>query len=223
MVSRSVQVGAVRPVGSRQQPALVACAAVLELNDVLEALVGPRLTIDQAKAAPIRASRGLYAVYANADVWRHLGLGAPPDDRPLYLGKSESTFQTRDLEDHFGVGRTGRSTLRRSFAALLRNQLDLEPVPRGQNPLDRTKRATMYALGPQADARLSSWMREHLTLALWPSGQITIVTLREFEKEVIAQLKPPLCIDRKWKPNHWHAEVIEPARRAMTASVRSAR
>jgi hypothetical protein len=204
-------------------PALVACAFVLELSDVLEALAGPRLTIDQAKASRFMASRGLYAVYASADVWRRLRLGPPPDDRPLYSGKSESTFQTREFEDHFGVGRTGRSTLRRSFAALLRDDLDLEPVPRGQNPLDRTTRATMYALRPRADERLSSWMRENLTLALWPSSQSTIVALRQFEKDVIAQLKPPLCIDGKWKPNHWHAEVIEPARRAMTSTVRSSR
>src|SRR5579859_3831532 len=63
---------------------------------------------------------GLYAIYGESRTWRELGLGAPPDGRPLYLGKAEDSLASRDLKTHFGDGRTGQSTVRRSFAALLR-------------------------------------------------------------------------------------------------------
>lgn len=35
---------------------------------------------------------------SNGDsVWELLGLGASPDERPLYVGKSEDSLATRDL------------------------------------------------------------------------------------------------------------------------------
>jgi len=54
--------------------------------------------------------------------------------------------------------------------------------PDGSNPLDMTIRATVYALAPDSEIRLT-----------------------------IGALKPPLCIDGKWKPNLWGADVIPAA------------
>src|SRR6266487_2227107 len=69
---------------------------------------------------------GLYAIHAQGVVWIELGLGEAPDERPLYVGKSESSFAGRDVRTHFGhtdatrsTSVTGYSTLRRSLAALL--------------------------------------------------------------------------------------------------------
>ena len=62
---------------------------------------------------------GLYAIYGDATTWEELGLGQPSDDRALYVGKAEDSLVSRDLKTHFGDGRTGQSTVRRSFAALL--------------------------------------------------------------------------------------------------------
>lgn len=145
------------------------------LDQALGALSAPALTLPEVERSSSLASPGLYAVSGGLSVWSELGLGEPPDGRPLYVGKCEGSFRSRDLEDHFGDGRTGRSTLRRSFAALLAAQLRLTPIPRGMNPLDRTKRATMYSLRPEEDARLTAWMRKNLALALWPCRDIAAV------------------------------------------------
>jgi GIY-YIG catalytic domain-containing protein len=93
------------------------------------ALAGPGLPIADA-AALVPGAAGLYAVYGDREVWRELGLGQPPDGRPLYVGKAEDSLIARDLRTHFGSGRTGSSTLRRSFAALLAQRLDLHAQPR---------------------------------------------------------------------------------------------
>ena len=69
---------------------------------------------------------GLYAIYGDAQTWSELGLGEPPDMHPLYVGKAEASLVTRDLRTHFSDGPTGQSTVRRSFAALLREELSLE-------------------------------------------------------------------------------------------------
>src|SRR5262245_30644986 len=68
---------------------------------------------------------GLYAIYTSAEGWDALGLGQPPDDRPLYVGKAEDSLLSRDIGSHFGDGRTGQSTVRRSMAACLKDTLDL--------------------------------------------------------------------------------------------------
>lgn len=70
-------------------------------------------------AAVVPPSAGLYAINGEATVWRALGLGDPPDGRPLYVGKAERSLSGRGLGTHFATGRTGPSTLRRSLAALL--------------------------------------------------------------------------------------------------------
>jgi len=53
-----------------------------------------------------------------------------PTNRPLYVGKAENSLVARDVKTHFGDGRTGQSTVRRSFAALLHDELGLRGVPR---------------------------------------------------------------------------------------------
>ena len=128
------------------------------------ALTSPRHTLADA-AAHVPNAPGLYAIYGDAGVWQDLALGDPPDDRPLYLGKAEDSLVTRDLKTHFGSGRTGSSTVRRSFAALLRDTLDLHAQPR--NPA-KPERFANYGLVPPGDETLTGWMRQRLTLAVWP-------------------------------------------------------
>jgi len=83
---------------------------------------------------------GLYAIYGDAKTWKELELGKPPDGRPLYIGKAEDSLVARDLKTHFGDGRTGQSTVRRSFAALLHDTLGLRGVPRATRPTQATSR-----------------------------------------------------------------------------------
>jgi hypothetical protein len=121
-----------------------------------------RVLHEQIRHVPTQP--GLYAIYGD-EVWEELGLGAAPDDRPLYVGKAEDSLATRDIKTHFGDGRTGQSTVRRSFAALLAQRLDLHGTPR--NP-DKPAHFSNYGLSPSDDRKLTDWMKEHLRLAVWP-------------------------------------------------------
>jgi hypothetical protein len=85
----------------------------------LAALAGPPLAIKQAVGGGVPDRPGLYAIYGSARVWSILGLGTRRDDRPLYVGKAEDSLVSRDLNTHFATGTTGRSSPRRSVAALL--------------------------------------------------------------------------------------------------------
>jgi hypothetical protein len=133
---------------------------------------------------------GLYAVYGASSAWADLGLTGVEVARPLYVGKAEDSFVSRDLRTHFASGRTGQSTVRRSFAALLHESLHLHGIPRNQ---ENPGHFANFGLSPDDDSRLTSWMWNQLSLAVWPKSDD--VVLREVEREVVRRLDPPLNIE----------------------------
>lgn len=154
-------------------------------------------------------SAGLYSLYADADVWQQLGLGDPPDDRPLYVGKAEDSLVTRDLHTHFASGKTGQSSPRRSLAALLVDDLKLVAMPR--RPADpEPDKWTHYALEPDGDDRLTDWMLRHLRLAAWTCDRP--VALGKLERLVMAEVQPPLNLTGVVQP--WSRQVRD-ERKAM--------
>ena len=152
---------------------------------------------------------GLYAFYASASSWRQLGLGRPPDPRPLYVG-NESTLASRDVEAHFGLRErgvqspTGSSTLRRSLAALLAAERGYRGVPR--NPA-KPGYFSNYGLTETDDDDLSAWMKSRLRLALWPHDAAS--DLDTVETYVLGQLQPPLNLDKVVTP--WRVKSKLPA------------
>jgi hypothetical protein len=157
---------------------------------------------------------GLYAIYSDANTWNELALGDPPDARPLYIGKTEDSLIIRDLKTHFGDGGTGQSTVRRSFAALLHDTLGLRGIPR--NP-DKPAYFSKYGLSASDDAILTSWMREHLRLAVWPKPSNCEFILRQVETALLVELAPPLNIQDVVTP--WRAQ-LKAARAVMAEEAR---
>ena len=173
-----------------------------ELPAALRALTGPGHTIPAAFAGAVSDLPGLYAFHGSPDVWSQLDLGAPPDDRPLYVGKAEDSLISRDLDTHFTSGDTGRSSPRRSLAALLVDTLALVAIPRRPDDPD-PKRWANYALETDGDERLTGWMRERLTLAVWPCDCTS--GLEKIEKAVMQHWKPPLNLTGVKQP--WRKQV----------------
>ena len=167
------------------------------METVLQALRAPRLSLRDAMQA-LPASPGLYAIYGDESAWSQLHL-APAADMPLYVGKAEDSLVARDLRTHFGDGRTGSSTVRRSFAALLRDELSLRAIPR--NPA-MPQHFDRYGLSPSDDAKLTSWMRERLQIAVWVSdGEERLVKV---ETAVLRRWNPPINIAKvahEWRGN----------------------
>jgi len=158
---------------------------------------------------------GLYAIYGDATTWNQLGLGDPPDGRPLYVGKAEDSLVTRDLKTHFGDGRTGQSTVRRSFAALLHDTLDLRGIPRNTA---KPGYFSNYGLSASHDVALTRWMREQLRLAVWPKPIDCEFTLGQVETAVLVEFLPPLNLQGVVTP--WTAQV-KAARAALAEEARA--
>ena len=157
----------------------------------LTALCSEPMSIKAATGGGVPNVPGLYALYGSPAGWRALGLGSPPDDRPLYVGKAEASLVSRDLKTHFATGKTGWSSPRRSFAALLSaaGVLELVPMPRRPGNPEPTK-WTHYGLEDPGDGQLTDWMCSKLRIAVWPSPPGTV--LKAVETEVMGYLLPPL-------------------------------
>lgn len=180
-------------------------------NDAIKVLGGQRR---RAGAAHVPTEPGLYAIWADGAVTEQLGIGSQSCATPIYLGKAERSLRDRDLRIHFGVDdaevRSGSSTLRRSLAALLAEELELRPVPRGKTAGDASKG---FSLHPEDEARLSAWMQDRLELTTWALPVALGIRLRDVELRVIRHWDPPL--------NIMHATSSRTALRAARAALRS--
>lgn len=160
------------------------------VSQAVDSLSGTQYAIADA-IDHVPSKPGLYAVYADPKTWQELDLEAR-EGCPLYIGKAEQSLRSRDIRTHFATGRTGSSTVRRSFAALLRNPLGLRGVPRN---MACPERPANFGLAAEGDQRLTAWMQERLFLAYWVKPD-TEVDLNDIETAVIKRLQPPLNLNK---------------------------
>ncbi|HVQ18152.1 MAG TPA: hypothetical protein VMT27_03850 [Actinomycetes bacterium] len=139
----------------------------------------------------VPSAPGLYAFYGDEQAWSELDLSPAFDGQPLYVGKAERSLNGRDVGTHFSTGKTGSSTVRRSLAALLADQLGLVAVPRN---IVRPDGSANFSLEAAGDERLSRWMEERLALSTWVKPED--VVLDEVETAVLLRLRPPLNLDK---------------------------
>ena len=181
--------------------------------DARDALRRPGVLAGAEARVPHRP--GLYAIHSDRQTWNELGLGDPPDARPLYLGKAEHSLVIRDLKTHFGDGRTGQSTVRRSFAALLHDTLNLQGIPRNTS---KPGYFSNFALSEDHDDALAHWMEKRLLLATWAKPPDCAFALGEIERELLGELLPPLNLQGVVTP--WTAQ-IRAARAVMANEARA--
>lgn len=167
-------------------------------DEVIAAALHSLAGIRHAHADAIRhvpKNAGLYALYGDGRAWAELKLSPAFDSQPLYVGKAERSLNGRDVGTHFAAGKTGSSTVRRSLAGLLVDELALIAVPRN---LAKPDGSANFGLDTGSEARLSRWMEQRLSLATWskPEG----ANLDEIETAVVLRLRPPLNLDKVGEP-----------------------
>lgn len=144
-------------------------------------LTGPRLHPSGLESMHMP---GMYAWWEEsgelARFWPR-GLATVDRARPLYVGQARTAFSERGTKMH--LKQTRMSTLRRSLASLLVDELDLLPGAK----LAAGKQHTKFSLAQGAEARLTAWMLEHLTVSVAEHLAPGLV-----EGAVIATLVPPL-------------------------------
>ncbi len=122
----------------------------------------------------------------------------------IYIGKTESSQIERDLQQHFSSGETGRSTLRRSIGAIVREHLDLKPQPR--NPSERSERKYRnHKFDAEGEDRLTDWMKTNLGLSFFEYDKPPSI-IEELEVELIRMAAPILNLKNN-PSNRWVSEI----------------
>ena len=109
----------------------------------------------------------------------------------IYVGKTEKSQKSRDANTHFKSGKTGSSTLRRSVGAILRNKLELKPIPRSQNEIKMRD----FKLIEESEKKLTKWMIENLSLSFYEVTEGKKY-LKLLENQLIELLTPILNISK---------------------------
>jgi len=172
----------------------------MELKDIIKALESSKKDYLDITPNDFPNKPGLYAIFLakNDDIPEQFnGFGLSVCDC-LYVGKSESSLRDRDLGTHFNSGTTGRSTLRRTFGAILKEPLQLRAVPRGGE--NDTNRFRNYKFDDESEEKLTHWMRNHLAIGNCPVEDNDI-NLKNIENDVIYAMQPLLNLTKWQNPN----------------------
>ena len=118
-----------------------------------------------------------------------------PANRIIYIGKTESSQQSRDANTHFKSGRTGSSTVRKSIGALLSQSEEIIPIIRSLKDIEKGRRSH-YMFDDTSEEKVTQWMLDNLAVSFYeyPASKEEINSL---ETELITLLKPVLNIDSK--------------------------
>jgi hypothetical protein len=104
--------------------------------------------------------------------------------------------------------------VRQSFAALLRDHLELRGIPRNQT---KPERFDQYALSDEGEAKLTDWMNANLQIAVW-AKPADCTNLGTIEVAVLKRWSPPLNL--RDTRSTWGARVSA-ARKAMASDART--
>lgn len=166
----------------------------VHLDTAKQALRADPFPVTSAERMP--TGPGLYAIWSNEETWSELGIEWRGPRTPLYVGKAEDSLRKREIDTHFAAGsgsasKTGASTVRRSFAALLAPSLGFRAIPRN---VEKPGHFPNYALRSDDDLRLTAWMHEHLLLSAWAKPAELAGPLRLLEAPIIGEWDPPINI-----------------------------
>lgn len=120
---------------------------------------------------------GVYAFYLRKieSIPSHFQIYFKIED-PIYIGRTLSSFKSRDLKTHLGAGKSGQSTFRRSLLAIL----NLPCIPRSPN-------SKIYKGTNTSELELSKWIFDNLEIRI-----IKSMDPKNLELKMLDKFNPPL-------------------------------
>jgi|ERR1017187_2687569 hypothetical protein len=123
----------------------------------------------------------------------------------LYIGKTLKSQKSRDADTHFKTGKTGSSTLRKTFGSILHQKLKLVPIPRSQSDIEK-RRYSHFKFENKSEEKLTNWMIANLGLSFYPYPK-SAKEIDDLETSLINELAPILNIDRKNTSNPYYSHI----------------
>ena len=122
----------------------------------------------------------------------------------IYIGKTESSQQQRDADTHFKSDQTGRSTVRRSIGAILREEKDLKPVSRNSYK-NSEQDIQNFKFDEHSEKLLTEWMVNNLAVSYYEC-LLSPADLEALETKLINEEVPILNLAKNLR-NPYHNEI----------------
>ena len=137
---------------------------------------------------------GIYALFFTGDNFI-IDNVAPSEEQIIYIGKTQKSQKSRDVDTHFKSGKTGSSTIRKTIGSLLFKKYNLIPIPRNNTDYIR-KRKSHFTFDHDSENIITDWMVDNLGLSFFEFDGSTS-ELDIIESKLICELKPIFNIDKK--------------------------
>jgi hypothetical protein len=172
----------------------------MSIDEIIEHLIKNKINFSEISS--FSKLPGIYAVFFCGKIFPLENVN-PPKDEIIYLGKTESSQEKRDAKTHFKSGKTGSSTLRKTFGSLLRIKHKLKPIPRNNSDYFK-KRLSHFKFDDKSERIITEWMQNNLALSFfeYSKGKSEIEKL---ETSLIQKLIPILNIDYKNPTNPFYS------------------
>ena len=139
---------------------------------------------------------GIYAIFYIGNDFPLLG-DSISKHQIIYIGKTESSQETRDAKTHFTSGKTGSSTVRKSIGSLLCEQKKLKPIPRNETDYKKG-RFSHFKFDSDSEEKITNWMKNNLALSFYEYSR-TKQEIENLETKLIDELVPILNISKNSK------------------------
>lgn len=169
---------------------------MIDFEAIKAELLGPR---HRPGEIPRVNSPGLYALFLESQAALP-GFATAPTGL-LYIGKTGSSLHKRN---HFRHRHSAASSPRRSLGALLKQQLELQALPRNRGRSE--KDFTHYRFSEIGEEQLTKWMHNHLNYTCAPVS--TVEKIKHMEQCLIAELLPPLNLTGWLNPRKQYIEEL---------------
>lgn len=163
--------------------------------------IAAALIANQTPIKNVQSFSSLPGIYALSFIGKFFPLDGCilPEHKIIYIGKTESSQQSRDANTHFKSGKTGSSTVRKSIGALLSQSEEIIPIIRSLTDIEKGRRSH-YKFDETSEEKVTQWMLDNLAVSFYeyPASKQEI---NELETDLITLLKPVLNIDSKNSTN----------------------
>ena len=175
-------------------------------GEIIELLKGKET--DYLKTKSFSNLPGIYAFFYIGNDFPLLG-DSVSKHQIVYIGKTESSQEKRNVKTHFTTGKTGSSTVRKSIGSILCAQENLKPIPR--NDSDYSKgRYSHFKFDNTSEIKITDWMKNNLALSFFEYPK-TKQEIENLETEIINELVPILNISKN--PKNSFKETLQQLRK----------
>jgi hypothetical protein len=161
---------------------------------------------------------GIYAFFYIGNDFPLLG-DSVSKHQIVYIGKTESSQEKRDLKTHFTSGKTGNSTVRKSIGSILCSQKNLTPIPR--NDIDyEAGRFSHFKFDEPSEKIITNWMKNNFALSFYEYAESKKL-IDKLETEIIRHLKPILNIDHKNPKNPYKNQIKQLRKKCASIAIKN--